>query len=352
MYTIELHNKLIHKQTLEQILAVKTNPTLYIYTVAANQRVRKCTFEEFCIISSTPKSPTKLVAVAEELGIDSHDESFNSIADEFPSVATCKMDRLKFLTTASSLIRPYNGEPDDLDCFIRNIRLIADCADGDLKPFFLDFVKGRISGSLGNACKDATSIENLISTLKSSVHIESHKEIISKLHALDSRQLNSFLNDAEKLGDSLVDSLVLEGCTREFAVSTTIEKIREICRKSAKNETLKTIIAASSYNSHREVLTSFRLEIANLKQDRVYQNRPFQRPNRNGQTDSPNRRYQTPNHNNNYNNNSYNNYNNNSNNFRPRSGPPPRQNPNHIRVTMEDPENSEAIRWSQETSSE
>lgn len=287
MYTIEINRKVLLNKTLDDILELRTNPTLIIFYVSPiNQQVRRCTFDEFSELIIIPKRKVTLESVTEIEDTDDSDpdsvylseqETINISASSDTTSST--MDsKLKFLNTASSLIKPFNGDSNELDTFIRNITLIQQLTENDLKPFFLDFLKGRISGTVGNACSSVTSVEELIATLRVTVKKESPAVVESKFDALyfDNRNLSEFAAEAEKIGNTYRDALIAEGCSRGFANQITITKTLEVCRKSARNDAIKCILASSNYDCHVDVITKFRTEIALAKKERLQNVSPYQ----------------------------------------------------------------------------
>lgn len=308
MYTIELDNKIIPRQKFSELINYRDHPNFFIYLVSPkSQKVTKCTFHQFCELSSIKKF-----------------NNLESLSEE------STMDKLQFLTTAASIIKPFNGNPDELDSFIRNVQLIQHCTEGELKPFFLDFIKGRITGHAGSICSSARTIDELISRLREVIRKESSKEVASKLDALNSRDIYRFFDDADNLGAKFFDSLVSEGCPAFLANTMAIDKMTIICRRAARSDLIKSVIAASSYSSFRDVLTTFRSEIAlrNLENRQNFNSRgPYQQQ----RTDAP-RRSQ------------------NSNNYHQRNHQPPqhqRQGNNNIRVLNDDSENFETTRRSE-----
>lgn len=357
MYTIEIERRIKLNITLDYILKHKSNPSLFIYAVCpSTQRVKKCTYEEFCQLLSQPRHSSDLASVIESESEESAGDSIYMSEEEIGNTSTSfgTMDKLKFLNTASSLLKPFDGKSDELDSFIRNINLIQQVADGDLKPFFLEFVKGRITGTVGNACSSAISIDQLISTLRSTVKSESPRVVESRLDALyfDHRNLSEFSAEAEKIGNKYLDALVNEGCSRQFATQLTINKIVEICRKSARNDNIKCILASSTYQTHVDVLTKFRTEISSFKKENqqrtstLYNNNQtrYNNNNRNGFNNNNQQTSQVPRS---THQNPSNNFNNNRNQVDNNNRPLPRLNNNpRVHVLNQDSENDEATRWS------
>lgn len=271
LYTIEIQSKLLFRKSAAYIHTLKDNPSLFAYIVdPKDQRVKKCTYSEFCTIATTKQEKRSLGSITEVESESDSEQYYQS--EEIVVVHT--MSKLEFLKTAAVILLPFNGKANDLDAFIQNVKLIETVAEGDLKPFCLDFIKGRISGSAGAACNKAKSVDEIIRILRSVVKKDSAKIIESKLDALyfDYKNLSDFAAEADKLGSAFVNSLVAEGCSHEFANKFAIGKMTEICRKSARSSSIKCILAAAQYDSYTDVLTKFRTEIAAIKLEQGRQN--------------------------------------------------------------------------------
>lgn len=144
MYTIEIEGKLVFKQSEDDIELLKDNATLKIcYISGRNQTVVWCNYVEF--IARAPQRRLFIdLPPSHESDFDDNDDnetfgnSFESahLDNSISSINTDIMadTKLKFLNTAGALLKPFSGNPDELDAFIRNINLIEQCADGDLKP--------------------------------------------------------------------------------------------------------------------------------------------------------------------------------------------------------------------------
>lgn len=176
------------------------------------------------------------------------------------------MDSFTFLKFAASVIQPYSGNTDELESFINNVNLVGDAAV--LSNFFL-FVKGRLTGKAATVCSGCTSINQIITCLRENILRDPSQVLESRLNALtfDNKCLTNFCVEVEKVADSLLDSLVSEGVSRPKANSMTIDRVIRVCLKSSHNETVKAVLAASSYNTLKDVLSKFRTEISECNQD-------------------------------------------------------------------------------------
>lgn len=218
------------------------------------------------------------------------------------NMASTVNDDISFFKFAASLIPIYHSNVEALDSFISNVRLVDSMTSDCHKSKFVKFVYGRLIGKASKLCQYCSTIDEIINQLEGHITDEPSLVLESKLDALtfDYKNLSEFCSQAEVLADKCVNALVEEGCTRSKATTMIITKLINICRKSARNETIKAILASSSFCQPRDVLSKFRTEIAlahkeNPNSIRPPNNHMFNRFNR------PSGSFQT------YNNNSYNN---------------------------------------------
>lgn len=114
------------------------------------------------------------------------------------------------------------------------------------------------------------TVDDIVRQLKASIKTESSKVIEGRILALraDKSSLTKFAEQAEALADQFRRSLCVEGFSKEKAKELAVEKTVEMCRKSAKNDTVKAVIAASKFSEPKEVIAKMIVEINNIKQDR------------------------------------------------------------------------------------
>ncbi|XP_031633955.1 myb-like protein W, partial [Contarinia nasturtii] len=216
------------------------------------------------------------------------------------------MTRKEFLRLAASMLNKYDGNPLQLNGFIDSVELLKEMVEDDDKDVFTKLVKSRLEGIAREAINDEpANVDEIISDLKSNIKIDSSKVIEGRMLALrtDKTNLVKFSERAEELAEDFRRSLLIEGFSKAKAKELSIEKTVELCRKNARNDTVKAVIAATKFESPKEVISKMIVEINNLKQDRPstsYNNR-----NKNNKFDNRNK--------NNYHRNNYNNNNNNNN---------------------------------------
>ncbi|XP_031617635.1 putative neugrin-like protein DDB_G0288135, partial [Contarinia nasturtii] len=216
------------------------------------------------------------------------------------------MTRKEFLRLAASMLNKYDGNPLQLNGFIDSVELLKEMVEDDDKDVFTKLVKSRLEGIAREAIDDEPGdVDEIIRDLRANIKTDSSKVIEGRMLALrtDKTNLAKFSERAEELAEDFRRSLLIEGFSRAKAKELSIEKTVELCRKNARKDTVKAVIAATKFESPKEVISKMIVEINNLRQDRPsisYNNR-----NKNNKFDNRNK--------NNYHRNNYNNNNNNNN---------------------------------------
>ncbi|XP_031639964.1 GATA zinc finger domain-containing protein 4-like [Contarinia nasturtii] len=224
--------------------------------------------------------------------------------------------RKEFLRLAASMLNKYDGDPLQLNSFIDSVELLKEMVEDADKDVFTKLVKSRLEGTAREVVDDnPENVDEIINDLKANIKADSSKVIEGRMLALrtDKTNLSKFSERAEELAEDYRRSLQLEGFSKAKAKELSIEKTVELCRKNARNDTVKAVIAATKFESPKEVISKMIVEINNLKQDRTStsNNNNNDRGNRNN---GNNNSYNNGNNNNFRNNNDRGNRNNNNNN--------------------------------------
>lgn len=177
-----------------------------------------------------------------------------------------------FIALAHQMISyRYNGDPLSLDSFLDAIALVKELCEDENLVIFRKFVMTRLEGVAREAIvTEPVTVDDIVRQLKASIKTESSKVIEGRILALraDKSSLTKFAEQAEALADQFRRSLCVEGFSKEKAKELAVEKTVEMCRKSAKNDTVKAVIAASKFSEPKEVIAKMIVEINNIKQDR------------------------------------------------------------------------------------
>ncbi|XP_055308444.1 uncharacterized protein DDB_G0287625-like [Sitodiplosis mosellana] len=236
-------------------------------------------------------------------------------------VAPAAQTASDFIRMAHQMINfRYSGDPLVLDSFIDAIELLKELVSPENRAIFLKFVMTRMEGKARELFTEPPAdIDAIITRLKDKIKPDSSKIIEGKILALraDKSSLTKFSEQAEKLAEELNRSLCREGFSQAKAKEITIEKTVEMCRKSSKNDTVKAVLAASSFSEPKEVIAKMIVEINNLKQDKPHSSysHKFGNQNRNHSNGNGNNRgHSNGNNHNNHNNRNRNGSHNNNNN--------------------------------------
>lgn len=198
---------------------------------------------------------------------------------------TMPQTREQFITLAHQTIGSrYGGDPISLASFCDAVELLKDLTDEDNKVLLLKYVKTKLEGKAREIVGDEpASVDDIIKSLKESIKPESSKVIEGRILALraDKSSLIKFSEQAEKLAEQFQRSLCVEGYSKEKAKEITIAKTVEMCRKSARNDTVKSVLAASAFSDAKEVIAKMITEINNVKQEKPTTSYGHKYPNNN-----------------------------------------------------------------------
>lgn len=179
-----------------------------------------------------------------------------------------QMTNLEFLNLASKYInKNYAGDPLALNSFINSLELLNDFATDALQPTLFRFVKSKLDGKALEAIQgnpDINSVQKIIDSLKAQIRPVNSKVVAGRMLALkpDKTKLTEFSEQAESLAEALQRSLIIEGIPQAKAREMTIEKTVELCRTAAKSDLVKSVLAASHFDSPKEVIAKYLVENA------------------------------------------------------------------------------------------
>ena len=216
--------------------------------------------------------------LTETSDIDSVDINDNNKLDSEESETETEITMTQtvpnFMALANQTISfRYNGDPLNLDSFIDSVELLKDFCEPQNNGTMRKFVMTRLEGTAREAIVTTPqTVDDIIQQLRANIKTESSKVIEGRILALraDKSSLTKFAEQAEALADQFRRSLCVEGFSKEKAKEMAVEKTVEMCRRSAKNDTVKAVIAASKFTEPKEVVAKMIVEINNVKQDKPH----------------------------------------------------------------------------------
>lgn len=262
--------------------------------------------------------------------------------------ATMTQKPAEFMKLAASIINyKYDGTAENLEGFLADVDLVKDICEGQNTALCIKFVKAKLEKkALELIPENPTTIAEITNALTKGIPFESSLIGEGKFLALrlDRGNYSKFTKEATRLAESYRRALVKEGIPRNLASTLTVQKTVELCRKIARSEIVKSVLASARFNTPEEVVSAFitQNDIARKEkreQDNFRNSKAAPHNNRNAndkknfnKNGNSNRNYNNRNgnnsqndnrgnnNNNNRNNNSNNNRNNGSNNYRNNRG--------------------------------
>lgn len=251
----------------------------------------------------------------------SDSEIFLGLDQLFTPILTMSQDpKLKYVQAASQMLpNSFSGDPLALQSFIDQVNLLKTVTADDLKDIFLQVVIGKLQGKARECIPvNPNSIDEVIDALKANIAPDNSKVVAGRLLALrvDRSKLTEFTEQAEKLAEALQRSLVVEGIPQAKAREMSIEKTVEVCRNAARSDLVKSVLAATKFDSPKEVVAKYVVESATEeKEKQILAYRTYQRQNnRNNKNNRGRNGNGRGGKGNRYNNNGGRNYSNNNNN--------------------------------------
>lgn len=221
------------------------------------------------------------------------DNSLDSVSSELNNGTKMVQSAKDFMTIANSTIGSrFDGDPMKLDSFIDSCSLLDTLCEAGNKEILLRFVLTRLEGKAREIIpENPANVTAITDSLKANIKYEPSKVVEGKILALraERNNLSKFAEKAEELAEQFRRSLCSEGFTKQKAKEFAIEKTVEMCRKSARSDTIKAILSASKFEEPKEVIAKMIIEISNTKQERMeaQTQRQFQN-NRGGRGNSSN----------------------------------------------------------------
>lgn len=103
---------------------------------------------------------------------------------------------------------------------------------------------------------DLTTIAQLKNVLTENIRPENSKVIEGRIAMLryTFSKKEEFATRVENLADALRRTLIIEGMTAAKATEISIDKTVEVCRKSTNSDVVKSVLAAGTFRSPKEVV--------------------------------------------------------------------------------------------------
>lgn len=219
--------------------------------------------------------------------IDKSAETNNSNSIEENNSTNMAQSVDEFMALAGRTMNTkYNGDFLGLDSFIDAIKLLNTFCKPENKETCINFIMTKLEGDAREAIEtEPKTTQDIIDALREHIKPESSRVIEGRILALtaDRTNLTTFPQRAEDLAEQYRRSLCNEGYSKPKAKELAIEKTVDLCRRSARNDQVKAIIAATAFTEPKDVIAKMIVEINNIKLDKsvTYKHNNFHNKNSN-----------------------------------------------------------------------
>lgn len=164
-----------------------------------------------------------------------------------------------FLKLAASIINyKFNGDALKLQSFLTDVELVEGLAEHENEALCVKFIKAKLEAKALECLPEVVNtVKDITDALSANIKPESSKVIEGKIMAMriEKGNFTKFSEQAEKLAEAFRRSLIVEGITKQKAQELTIMKTVEICRKTARSEVVKSILASATFAQPQEVIS-------------------------------------------------------------------------------------------------
>lgn len=183
-----------------------------------------------------------------------------------------EMDEHTLLKLCSSHInKPYAGDPLGLKSFVDSIRLLSTFATTEnLRVLLVSFIKTRIEAKARDFINDThNNTALIIEALQTNIKFDNSKVIEGRMLSITNYNMTGedFANKVEELSDAFRRSLIIEGISPNKATEMAVDKTVELCRKNTSNSTVKAVLAATKFESSKEVVAKLVTETSIAKNE-------------------------------------------------------------------------------------
>lgn len=183
------------------------------------------------------------------------------------------MQALEVIKLVNNTFKPFSGDPSELGGFLINVDVCKEAIPPEHQRLAIKCIRGRLTGNASALVQDSVvTYEGLVSALKDHIKADPSKVVESKLAAIvfDNRNLTKFTDDVNALAEKLTSTYISEKIPLTKANEMTISLVVETCRKSTRNDLVKSVLASSHFETPKGVLSKFVTEVANQNKDKQF----------------------------------------------------------------------------------
>lgn len=269
---------------LEKIVFVTPDPTANVSSGSANSNAQPSPKSNLKERTDSRDDEEKSEDEEKSDDEDKFDSFYENFDDKSEMTDPAPMSETEFLKLAAANIKSYAGDPLKLRSFINSVNVVKRVV-GPHDDLLVEFVKSKLEGRAEECVPDAAdTVDEIFDALRGEIKPDNSRVIEGRMLALkvDKSNMQEYSKQAEELAEALERSLVVEGITQAKAKAMAIDRTVDMCRQSAKSDLVRSVLAAATFNSPKEVVAKFVVESATeTKEKQILAYRAFQRKNQN-----------------------------------------------------------------------
>lgn len=208
-----------------------------------------------------------------ELGIEQAIEKINEQKGQIEIInlieeIDIKMNEVQIVEHLNRCIKDsFDGEPTQLDTFISRIELAQTIIQEQHPNIFIAYVKSRLTNKALETARDATTVNEIKTLLRSEIKPENSRVLENRLKSLriGNRNKAEFAKEVETTSEMLRLALIAEKIPSEVAKRIIIEKTIETCNNNTKSDKIKSILSAKTFKTSAEIVSELFIQIDTCK---------------------------------------------------------------------------------------
>ncbi|XP_041448638.1 uncharacterized protein LOC121404090 [Drosophila obscura] len=186
------------------------------------------------------------------------EEPIQELQTEHQNSNTMAQSVVEFLNTACKLIPEFDGKAENLQSFLDALTLV-DSIKGVHDIQAVAIVKTKLKGTARNFVGNETTLQQIISKLKTTVKGESVEVLSAKLMNLKqkSKTANDYTKEVESLTKLLETAYISDGLSFELATKYSTQQAVKSITNNCSIDTVKLIMEAGSFNTMDEAVSKF-----------------------------------------------------------------------------------------------
>lgn len=158
------------------------------------------------------------------------------------------------IKTASSLLKQYDGSPENFHAFEDAVHMLVDLIEADYHPILLRFIKTRVTGKgLPEHC---TTIPDLVANVKTRCEEKTNAEcVIAKLKSVKVKEnMETFCSEIETLTNKLQSIYVGQQIPEQVASKMATNVFVDALTSNINNQETKIILKVGTFGNIKDAI--------------------------------------------------------------------------------------------------